>query len=245
MVVLAFGRAAIVEHGHRLHAWRTSHVFTQTQRRSPGCGNSLIVTLATVVVAVLVAAPAGYVLSRGRGRAVVGLLADALHRPVAAGDHLGHPAVRPVRQARPGRQPARARHHLRRRHDVGRDLDDGGLLRLDPDHAGGSGVDRRLLACSAASPGSCCATRCPASCRRRSSRSCWPGTTTWWRSCSCVRSTNFTLPIGLETFFQQNSTDWGSVMAVAVVMMVPPVIVFAFLNRFFSVGGIGGSLAGR
>ncbi len=56
---------------------------------------------------------------------------------------------------------------------------------------------------------------------------------------------NFTLPVGLETFFQQNSTNWGLVMAVAVIMMLPPVIVFAFLNRYFSVGGIGGALAGR
>jgi multiple sugar transport system permease protein len=56
---------------------------------------------------------------------------------------------------------------------------------------------------------------------------------------------NFTLQIGLQTFFQQNSTNWGLVMAVAVVMLLPPVILFAFLNRYFSVGGIGGSLAGR
>ncbi len=55
----------------------------------------------------------------------------------------------------------------------------------------------------------------------------------------------FTLPIGLQTFFQQNQTDWGPVMASAVVMLAPPVLIFAFLNRFFSIGGIGGSLAGR
>jgi multiple sugar transport system permease protein len=54
----------------------------------------------------------------------------------------------------------------------------------------------------------------------------------------------FTLPLGLQSFFQQNTTDWGSVMAVAVVMLAPPVIVFGALNRYFSVGGIGGSLAG-
>jgi len=61
-----------------------------------------------------------------------------------------------------------------------------------------------------------------------------------------LRSTpKFTLPIGLQTFFQQNSTDWGPVMAVAVIMMIPPILVFAILNRFFSVGGIGGSLAGQ
>lgn len=56
---------------------------------------------------------------------------------------------------------------------------------------------------------------------------------------------NFTLPVGLQTFFQQNTTNWGPVMAMAVIMMLPPVIVFAFLNKYFSVGGIGGSLAGR
>jgi multiple sugar transport system permease protein len=56
---------------------------------------------------------------------------------------------------------------------------------------------------------------------------------------------NLTLPVGLQSFFQQNAADWGSVMAVAVVMMVPPVAIFAVLNRYFSVGGIGGSLAGR
>ncbi|RAX46350.1 carbohydrate ABC transporter permease [Arthrobacter sp. AQ5-06] len=55
----------------------------------------------------------------------------------------------------------------------------------------------------------------------------------------------FTLPMGVQSFFQQNQTDWTSVMALAVIMMLPPVIVFAALNKYFSVGGIGGSLAGR
>jgi len=55
----------------------------------------------------------------------------------------------------------------------------------------------------------------------------------------------FTLPVGLQSFFQQNATDWGPVMAVSVVMLLPPVLVFAVLNKYFSVGGIGGSLAGR
>jgi len=56
---------------------------------------------------------------------------------------------------------------------------------------------------------------------------------------------NYTLPVGLESFFQQNATNWGLVMAVAVVMMLPPIILFAFLNKHFSVGGIGGSLSSR
>jgi len=58
-------------------------------------------------------------------------------------------------------------------------------------------------------------------------------------------SSVFTLPVGLQSFFQQNATNWGLVMAVAVMMMLPPVILFATLNRYFSVGGIGGSLAGQ
>ncbi len=58
-------------------------------------------------------------------------------------------------------------------------------------------------------------------------------------------SEKFVLPVGVQSFFQQNSTNWGLVMAVAVVMMLPPVILFAALNRYFSVGGIGGSLAGQ
>lgn len=55
----------------------------------------------------------------------------------------------------------------------------------------------------------------------------------------------FTLPMGVQSFFQQNLTDWSGVMALAVIMMFPPIIVFAALNKYFSVGGIGGSLAGR
>ncbi|NDV00262.1 carbohydrate ABC transporter permease [Pseudoroseicyclus tamaricis] len=56
---------------------------------------------------------------------------------------------------------------------------------------------------------------------------------------------SFTLPIGLQSFFQQTSTDWGAVMAVSVITMMPPVILFALLNRYFSVGGIGGSLSSQ
>jgi multiple sugar transport system permease protein len=60
--------------------------------------------------------------------------------------------------------------------------------------------------------------------------------------------TSYTVPVGLQTFSQQRITDRGAVMEVAVIMLLPPMIVFAVLNRYFSVGGIGGiggSLAGR
>lgn len=55
----------------------------------------------------------------------------------------------------------------------------------------------------------------------------------------------YTLPVGLQTFFQQNATNWGLVMAISVVMMLPPVLLFSLLNKYFSIGGIGGSLAGQ
>ena len=58
-------------------------------------------------------------------------------------------------------------------------------------------------------------------------------------------ASNYTFPIGLESFFQQNAIDWGPVSACAVFMMLPPIIIFAILNRYFSIGGIGGSLAGQ
>lgn len=56
---------------------------------------------------------------------------------------------------------------------------------------------------------------------------------------------NFTSPIGLLTFFQQETTDWGGVMGLAILMLVPPVLIFSVFNKYFSVGGIGGALAGR
>lgn len=55
----------------------------------------------------------------------------------------------------------------------------------------------------------------------------------------------YTLPIGMQTFFGQYFVDWGSVMAVAVIMLIPPVLIFGLLNKYFSIGGIGGALAGR
>jgi len=58
-------------------------------------------------------------------------------------------------------------------------------------------------------------------------------------------SSHYLLPLGIETFFAHDFIQWGPVMAAAVVMMLPVIIIFVALNRFFSVGGIGGSLAGQ
>jgi multiple sugar transport system permease protein len=58
-------------------------------------------------------------------------------------------------------------------------------------------------------------------------------------------SSNFTLPLGLQTFFTENSTEWGYVMALSVIVMVPPILIFTLLHRYFSIGGIGGALGGH
>lgn len=218
-------------------------VFTRTNVAT-WIGNSLLVTLATVVVAVVIAAPAGYVLSRGRGRLVVWFslaLFVIQSLPVIT-------AVIPlfVLFARLG-------------------LVDklGGLVLI---YVGATmSVAIWMMAAyfdsipitleEAAWIDGCSVF---GGFTRVVLRNSLPGILSTaifsfllaWNdylvAVVFLRSEqNYTLPIGLETFFQQNQTDWGPVMAVAVVMMVPPIIIFAVLNRFFSVGGIGGSLAGR
>ncbi|WP_434316459.1 carbohydrate ABC transporter permease [Leifsonia sp. P73] len=206
--------------------------------------NSLVVTLATVVVSVVIAAPAGYVLSRGRGRLVAGFsltLFVIQSLPVVT-------AVIPlfILFARIGLVDTL-----------------GGVVIL---YVGGTmSVAIWMMAAyfdsipisleEAAWMDGCSVF---GSFSRVVLRNSLPGVLSTaifafllaWNdylvAVIFLRSDqNYTLPIGLQTFFQQNQTDWGPVMSVAVVMMIPPVVVFAVLNRYFSVGGIGGSLAGR
>jgi multiple sugar transport system permease protein len=42
-----------------------------------------------------------------------------------------------------------------------------------------------------------------------------------------------TLPVGMTFFFSENSSDWTGLMATAVIISVPVVIIFVFLQRFF------------
>ena len=221
-VVLLSSMPAVTRHQRRASRWRTSATSSPTPTWSPGSATASSSRSVTVVVAVAVAAPAGYVLSRGRSKAVSGyslLLFVIQSLPVIT-------AVIPlfILFAELGLVDnlIGSGDRLRRLHHVRGDLDDGGLLRLHPDHPRRGGLDRRLLRVRLLHAGSCCATPCPACCPPRSSRSCSPGTTTSSPSCSSGPDEIFTLPIGLQTFFQQNTTDWGPVMAVAVVMMLPP-----------------------
>jgi multiple sugar transport system permease protein len=219
-----------------------TNIFTLTSTLT-WLGNSLAVTLATVLVSVVVAAPAGYVLSRGRSKAVSGyslILFIVQSLPVITAviplfilfaklglvDNLVGLGIIYV-----GASMSVATWMMAAYMDsIPHSLEEaawidgasvfGGFLRI---------VLRNSL------PGVL-------------STAIFTFLVSWNDYLVAIvflrSNERFTLPLGVQSFFQQNATDWGSVMAVAVVMMLPPVIVFAALNRYFSVGGVGGSLAG-
>ena len=220
-----------------------THVLTQTLAIT-WLGNSLITALATVLVAVAVAAPAGYVLSRGRSRAVSGyslLLFVLQSLPIITSvvplfilfANLGLvDSLSGITIVYVGSTMAVATWMMAAYFDsIPISLEEAAWI----DGASVFGSFLRVVL-----------------------RNSFPGVLSTaifafllaWNdylvAVVFLRSEqNFTLPIGVQTFFQQNQTDWGSVMALSVIMMLPPVIVFAALNRYFSVGGIGGALAGR
>ena len=146
--------------------------------------NSLGVTLVTVLISVAVAAPAGYVLSRGRSKAVSGyslLLFVVQSLPIITAviplfilfakfglaDNLIGLVIVYVGSTMSVATWMMAAYFDSIPHTLEEAAWIDGASRL-----------RRLPA------GSCCATPCPASCPRRSSRSWSPGTTTWspWSS---------------------------------------------------------------
>ena len=206
--------------------------------------NSLVVALATVVVSVIVAAPAGYVLSRGRSRMVSGyalLLFVIQSLPVITAviplfilfanfglvDTLTGLTIVYV-----GASMSVATWMMAAYMDsIPVSLEEAAWI----DGASVFGSFMRIVLRNSL-PGNPvhCDLHFPAVLERL------PGRVVFLRT-----ETSYTMPVGLQSFFQQNVTDWGSVMAVAVIMLLPPVLVFAVLNRYFSVGGIGGSLAGR
>jgi ABC-type glycerol-3-phosphate transport system permease component len=53
-----------------------------------------------------------------------------------------------------------------------------------------------------------------------------------------------TLPVGLQLFIQQFSTDWGSLVAAATLAMVPTLVLFLFVQRFIVHGALTGSVKG-
>lgn len=220
-----------------------ANIFSQTNVL-PWLRNSLTVTLSTVVVAVAVAAPAGYVLSRGRGKLVSGyslLLFVIQSLPVVTAviplfilfakmnlvDNLVGLTIIYV-----GSTMSVAIWMMAAYYDsIPIALEEAAWI----DGASLFGGFLRIVL-----------------------RNSLPGILSTaifsfllaWNDYLVVlvfirSDSSFTLSVGLQTFFQQNATNWGLVMAVAVIAMLPPVLLFAFLNKYFSVGGIGGSLAGR
>jgi ABC-type glycerol-3-phosphate transport system permease component len=54
----------------------------------------------------------------------------------------------------------------------------------------------------------------------------------------------FTVPIGIQQFMQQYSTDWGSLMAAAVMAMLPTFVLFLFIQKYMMYGAIGSGVKG-
>jgi ABC-type glycerol-3-phosphate transport system permease component len=60
-----------------------------------------------------------------------------------------------------------------------------------------------------------------------------------------LRSTEtMTLPVGIQMFMQQFSTDWGSLMAASTLMMVPTLVLFLFIQKFITHGAVSGAVKG-
>ena len=53
-----------------------------------------------------------------------------------------------------------------------------------------------------------------------------------------------TLPVGIQMFMQQNSTDWGSLMAAATLTMLPTLILFLFVQKYITHGAVAGGVKG-
>jgi ABC-type glycerol-3-phosphate transport system permease component len=53
-----------------------------------------------------------------------------------------------------------------------------------------------------------------------------------------------TMPVGIQSFMQQYSTDWGSLMASATLAMVPTLILFLFIQKYLIAGATAGAVKG-
>jgi len=53
-----------------------------------------------------------------------------------------------------------------------------------------------------------------------------------------------TAPVGVQRFMQQFQTDWGMLLAAATVTMVPVFLIFMFLQKYMTYGGIAGGVKG-
>jgi len=53
-----------------------------------------------------------------------------------------------------------------------------------------------------------------------------------------------TMPVGIQSFMQQYSADWGSLMASATLAMVPTLILFLFIQKYMISGATAGAMKG-
>ena len=54
----------------------------------------------------------------------------------------------------------------------------------------------------------------------------------------------WTVPVGIQMFIQQYSSDWGSLMASATLAMIPTFIFFLFVQKFMVYGAMAGGVKG-
>jgi multiple sugar transport system permease protein len=198
--------------------------------------NSVAVTTVTVVVSIAVAAPAGYVISRGRGRGVHGfaLLIFALQAvPILlfmiplfvlfVGLDLND-TLRGVTLIYVGLSIAVATWTMSSYFDsIPKELEEAAWI----DGCSVLGGFTRVVLRNSL-PGVL-------------SAAVYTFLFTWndyWIALVFLRTdVNYTLGLALA--------GPGSSSVIAVIAMVPPLIIFGVLNRYFSLGGIGGALTGR
>jgi ABC-type glycerol-3-phosphate transport system permease component len=53
-----------------------------------------------------------------------------------------------------------------------------------------------------------------------------------------------TVPVGVQRFMEQYSTDWGSLMAASTLAMLPSIAVFVLFQRYFVAGALSGGVKG-
>jgi len=56
--------------------------------------------------------------------------------------------------------------------------------------------------------------------------------------------TTMTIPVGIQSFMQQYSTDWGSLMAAAALASIPTIIFFLFVQKYMVKGVVAGAVKG-
>jgi ABC-type glycerol-3-phosphate transport system permease component len=54
----------------------------------------------------------------------------------------------------------------------------------------------------------------------------------------------YTVPLGIQQFMQQYSTDWGSLMAAATMAMLPTFVLFLLIQKYMAYGAIGSGVKG-